>query len=694
MAANLALITKGLRVGDRDPVVIQVRQLLGKAGVLANYTVSDPALFDPGLGQLVRAFQKAQGLQQDGIVGVRTWSLLGGASVGTPATPETPPTQNDVPTQPAPPAGPGGASGFPFMLAAGALAAAAGLYWYSKRKSSSGPSSALSTLSGWLGGPVEDEAKRVQRNLKARARRHAKEREEELAATRAAWELAKRNPDIIGAQLEAETQRLVRAGFRPTDAAMRARAQLMSRSPGLSTQARIEATVRAEAARLTPTEGADKAERVNIERQRRALTEKMMRTGLGPMKNVTQATHTVRSVSPTRPAQEIFPQGVRAAIAPPIGGKLRGPTTITVDADAYASDKAYRESMKDRAKTTAIETGHPVHIIASRMQGSLVESTETRGARALYPSTFTPSMKVGSKDKNAGQASADARFPVRPSVRLDPNEHGASPSRTLWTYDPSKRKSMGRFRDVVTDSLLDEPAVLANDGDCEGAVKTLLKRRALPATPREAELQKRVITVVNNRCAPELERAVAVAANEREGIEAMFPGKLGPGEQAEERIRASSRRDARVRRDRTEDEIRAQKTGLPFRVSKKERSDPAMKKWLATQEVEGKVLRRSGPLTPEEVDEVWARAERAARQDESLKVARGKTGKARGRPKAVPKVEMTGDETLFELQEKLKRSRMPNVDPVVIPKTGEPYYLRKVPGRKKPRREPTQDPRS
>ncbi len=505
MAANLALVSKGLRVGDRDPVVVQVRQLLAKAGVLANYTVSDPTLFDPGLGQLVQAFQKAKGLQQDGIVGPRTWSLLGGGTVGAPPVAVTPPTQNDVPTQPAPPAGPGGASGFPFMLAAGALAAAAGLYWYTKRKSSSGPGSALSTLSGWLGGPVEDEAARVKRNLQSRVRRHAKERAEEQAAVRAAWELAKRTPDVIGAQLEAETRRLVAAGYRPADAAMRARAQLMNRSPGLPTQARIEATVRAEAERLTPMDpGLTATERAGVERQRRALTEKMMRTGLGPMKNVTKAVEHVRrdpswNISPGREtAAEIFTTGVRASVQRPIGGKLLpgDPITITVDSVAYANDKAYRESMKDRAKTTSVEQARPVRIVGTN------------------------------SDSTAGRA------PL------------------LWSYNPAKRKSMGRFRDAVTDSLLDEPATLATEGDCEGAVKTLLKRRALPATPREAELQKRVITVVHNRCAPELERAVTAAANGRADVEAQFPSSpLTRAEAKGTGLRAGSRREARVKRD-------------------------------------------------------------------------------------------------------------------------------------------------
>jgi len=505
VAANLALISKGLRVGDRDPVVVQVRQLLAKAGVLANYTVSDPNLFDAGLGQLVRAFQKAKGLQQDGIVGPKTWSLLGGSTVGAPPVAVTPPTQNDVPTQPVPPAGPDGASGFPFALAAGALAAAAGLYWYMKRKSSSGPDSALSTLSGWLGGPVEDEAKRVERNLKARARRHKAEREEELAATRAAWELAKRTPDVIGAQLEAETQRLVRAGFRPVDAAMRARAQLMSRNPGLPTQARIEATVRSEAERLTPMDpGLTAGERAVVERKRRALTEKMMRTGLGPMKNVTKAVEHVRrdpswNITPGREtAAEIFTTGVRASIQRPIGGKLLpgDPITITVDAVAYANDKAYRESMKDRAKTTSVEQSRPVRIVGTN------------------------------SDSTVGRA------PL------------------LWTYDPSRRKPLGRFRDMVTDSLLDEPATLANDGDCEGAVKTLLKRRTLAATPREAELQKRVITVVHNKCAPELERAVTAAANERVNVEAQFPSSpLTRADAKGAGLRSGSRREVRIKRD-------------------------------------------------------------------------------------------------------------------------------------------------
>lgn len=506
MAANLALISKGLRVGDRDPVVIQLRQLLAKRGVVANYTVSDPNLFDPGLTQLVKAFQKASGLEADGIVGPRTWGALGGATVGTPPTPTTPPTQNDAtPEQPAP------APGFPFLMVAGGLAAAAALYWYA-RKGKGAPA----MLAGFFAGPEEDEAKRIARNAKARKRSWARDEAEEKAAVRAAWELAKRSgPDVTGEALAAEAASLVRTGlYTPAEAAMTARARLLRRTlPAASkaSEAIIAERVQAEAARIVPPEydpDLTKPERVaaavvrNAERQR--IAERMLRTGLGPMKNATKAVTHVRrdpswNITPGREtAAEIFPEGVRAAIQPPIGGKMRPgePVVITVDARAYTSDKAYRESMKDRAKATAVDKGVPVRIVGANSPG------------------------------------------LRPSL--------------LWTYDPSRRKLAG-FRDAVTDSLIDRPAILAKEGDCGGAVNQLLRQRRLrlARTPAEQEIQRRAVTVVHSRCGPELERAIKAAEAESAELESSI-SVVSPTTRAEAKatgLRAGTRRDVKLKRD-------------------------------------------------------------------------------------------------------------------------------------------------
>ena len=84
-----------------------------------------------------------------------------------------------------------------------------------------------------------------------------------------------------------------------------------------------------------------------------------------------------------------------------------------------------------------------------------------------------------------------------------------SSSRRSGQRKPRARR-MRNFKDAVTDSLLDEAAVLAQNGACEEAVAKLISRRHLAKTPREKTLLRRAVVVVDERCRPTLERAVAI----------------------------------------------------------------------------------------------------------------------------------------------------------------------------------------
>lgn len=82
-----AAILRGVRKGDRGPIVVSIRTLLGKAGFPSAYGPADPSLFDVQLDQLVRGFQQVRRLQVDGIVGPKTWAALSGQLVVQPSPP-------------------------------------------------------------------------------------------------------------------------------------------------------------------------------------------------------------------------------------------------------------------------------------------------------------------------------------------------------------------------------------------------------------------------------------------------------------------------------------------------------------------------------------------------------------------------------------------------------------------------------
>lgn len=64
-----------IKKGSKGQEVLELQKLLNKAG----YKVAEDSDFGPATDSAVRAFQKAKGLEPDGIVGSKTWTALGRA---------------------------------------------------------------------------------------------------------------------------------------------------------------------------------------------------------------------------------------------------------------------------------------------------------------------------------------------------------------------------------------------------------------------------------------------------------------------------------------------------------------------------------------------------------------------------------------------------------------------------------------
>jgi hypothetical protein len=90
-----------LRRGSRGDPVRELQRALARVG----HAVTADGIFGPGTEAAVRAYQAANGLTADGVVGAMTWARLeGGGSGGGPATPpstssSSSSTATDVPTQ-------------------------------------------------------------------------------------------------------------------------------------------------------------------------------------------------------------------------------------------------------------------------------------------------------------------------------------------------------------------------------------------------------------------------------------------------------------------------------------------------------------------------------------------------------------------------------------------------------------------
>lgn len=115
MASAPALATPGTGTGTTttDTGTTTVRPVLsyGSRGTSVTFLqsrlgVNSDGIFGPVTLSAVKAFQRANGLYADGIVGVLTWGKLNGAPVAT--TPTPPAASTPVPSTPAPSGGPSG----------------------------------------------------------------------------------------------------------------------------------------------------------------------------------------------------------------------------------------------------------------------------------------------------------------------------------------------------------------------------------------------------------------------------------------------------------------------------------------------------------------------------------------------------------------------------------------------------------
>lgn len=98
---------------------------------------------------------------------------------------------------------------------------------------------------------------------------------------------------------------------------------------------------------------------------------------------------------------------------------------------------------------------------------------------------------------------------------------------------PKRKRRTAKLADVVTDSLLDEPAVIADrgeDGDCYKAAKLLGKRRSLVSSKGDRKLFKRVVLTVAQKCRgseDEIKDAIAEDTKRSADVEELFPESEG-----------------------------------------------------------------------------------------------------------------------------------------------------------------------
>ena len=89
--------------------------------------------------------------------------------------------------------------------------------------------------------------------------------------------------------------------------------------------------------------------------------------------------------------------------------------------------------------------------------------------------------------------------PLHGREERERDQRRAARRKWLDSYTPTKRREP-RLGDAVTDSLIDKPAELAREGDCDNAVLTFTKVFSLAKTPREQAHLEKVRATVKGRC--------------------------------------------------------------------------------------------------------------------------------------------------------------------------------------------------
>lgn len=492
-------LTRGIRLGDRGPIVADIRNKLNARGYAATYSVANPLVFDTGLDQLVRKFQQQQRLKEDGIVGLNTWKALGGAPPNAvpgpgPATDQNPADSNE----------PEASGGLSLMAIAGGLGIA-GLVWWANKKSRQLADVAEEAFEGFGAQPPE------VRKARAKANREAKKAAEEKALFDQARAIAKsreNDPAFVSRMAEeaAEIRKLVAKGFTPGEAKLRVMRAVIDaetsafgpKDIGARSAAVVTTRLRAGAQRYDPsksddslvieeTMSPDERRRVQnrIEEERRRVYERLLRTGLGPtsepglpaakvaasvrrrpsdiyaQRSITEQRAAARGLNPYQRERSIeeeeeaepLTRGEMTTdralrLAREAGGELAPSGTIVLDVDAAryettspSYDKQYRIQQNDRAIAIARDAGRPVQL------RTLQTLSPVRAGLPRRDAEYWPSATVRAKDDKGSFPSIDNMQRTRPSSVVTSAGRGDEGShRVLFSWDPRKSKpKMGSF---------------------------------------------------------------------------------------------------------------------------------------------------------------------------------------------------------------------------------------------------------
>lgn len=567
--ADLTPVTSGqIRRGYRGPLVMTLREMLAIAGFLPASSVSDALLFDGGVESLLRNFQAAKRLAIDGVAGPKTWNALvqiaGGSQITSPSTGPTPEALS---------------AGVGAGTIAGLAALAVGGYWlWSKTRGGSAMSGLLSMFSA-----PEPYAKRSHRPEVHRPITHSTIEREIAARTAEIVEDMKEARRESGADRGDAQWREITKDFEKEIHDMR---EMLSRggrglpgSPATFVPVKIKvgargseggSVTRSSSMRLGPAIeqpltqarwGIDKVRMTQdaFEIDREAIEENLRESADAKLKRtrvVDSVTgETLWDYNPTalyradpstsrfrqRHAAEDREEKQMEIIAAKVAAQRRemDPEAMAVrvretsegDSDYYTEMNLLFE--KYMSPTSRLREGASRKLVsyAHDLQASQVamflpyEARHALAQKILRGVQLREGVLATETPAVPRVQRAPRALPAGPRIKK-PTKEEALLSRIRPTV--RKRKVDG-LDDVLTDSLIDEPALLALRGECTKAVKMLLHRRSLPQTDREWNHYMRVRDVVMDKgCGHVLKAALVEREEDHKEIEAMFPMRSTP----------------------------------------------------------------------------------------------------------------------------------------------------------------------
>lgn len=457
------------KLGDSAFEVQTIRGALGAAGFHPNYTVMDPNLFDSWVEAAVKAFQLANNLKPDGIVGPNTWAALNGTSVqpGTSplqgagaADPSTQPDPGQLPTQVATPGAPSGGNTMLFVL--GGLGIA---FWWWKNRKKGG------TLAGLPFGE-DDGDKDEARKERERRRRENNQRIDRITQ---AYEVELRRLQIDPVRAPGHAQALMNRVARADDKADELEARL-DREIEDNFAKKYDPRRRAEILREMD---ADIAQRTDAERAQARADMRIMRPELkGRSKKGSEPMYRQQH---TPVGRKMFPGNT----SPTVG--LRN-----------------RERAEDDKWLERVESAKPA---AQATQRIVVQSKR-----------YHTDKKYREAEQEDARQKAEAG---RREVQLI-NERGV----VLFRFQPNIRN----FKDAASERLIDEVANDAKKKNCPKAVRNLFRVRPLALDFRTEEKLDAAAEAVAKNCSEHLQEDLEFREEAREEAGGERPITVTPRE--------------------------------------------------------------------------------------------------------------------------------------------------------------------